>query len=134
MTETTAQTAWTILLRRPDVPLAAKAWPGSARSPLTTGYRTTRPREQPAGVFLPDHQTGELPAPAAPAGDSTTGSPTGWTAAAELDTLTARERRYLALQAIGLNYSEIAVRESASQRTVERQLMRAKRKLRQHHA
>ena len=44
--------------------------------------------------------------------------------------LTGREREFLALQALGLSYSEIAQATGASIRTVERQLLRARRKLR----
>jgi RNA polymerase sigma factor (sigma-70 family) len=47
-----------------------------------------------------------------------------------LQGLTARERRFVGLQAAGLHYDEIASLEGVSLRTVERQLMRGKRKLR----
>ncbi len=49
---------------------------------------------------------------------------------AELAALPARQRRLLALQAFGLSYAEIAGREGCTPRTVERQLLRAKRALR----
>jgi RNA polymerase sigma factor (sigma-70 family) len=48
-----------------------------------------------------------------------------------LQGLTARERRFVGLQAAGLHYDEIASIEGVSLRTVERQLMRGKRKLRE---
>ena len=48
----------------------------------------------------------------------------------ELAALPARQRRLLALQAFGLSYAEIAQREGCTPRTVERQLLRARRALR----
>ena len=44
--------------------------------------------------------------------------------------LSERERHYLALQALGFTYEEISLQVGASRRTVERQLLRAQRKLR----
>jgi RNA polymerase sigma factor (sigma-70 family) len=43
--------------------------------------------------------------------------------------LTDREREFLALQALGLSYSEIAQATGSSLRTVERQILRARHKL-----
>jgi len=47
----------------------------------------------------------------------------------ELAHLTPREQRFLALHAVGLSYREVARVEQASLRTVERQILRARRKL-----
>jgi len=44
--------------------------------------------------------------------------------------LTDRERQFLALQALGLTYTEIAQATGSSPRTAERQILRARRKLR----
>src|SRR5450755_4795335 len=44
--------------------------------------------------------------------------------------LTPRERAYLALNALGFTYKAIAARSGDSERTVERQILRARRKLR----
>lgn len=44
--------------------------------------------------------------------------------------LTDREREFLALQALGFTYTEIAQATGASPRTAERQILRARRKLR----
>ena len=52
--EDACQTAWTILLRRPDVPLDRQGLAWLRKVALTTGYRTARQRDQPAGAFLPD--------------------------------------------------------------------------------
>jgi RNA polymerase sigma factor (sigma-70 family) len=129
--EDACQTAWTILLRRPDIPLERQGLAWLRKVALTTGYRSARQREQPAGGFLPEQDPGELPEPVAPTTGLAERVADRLDRRAQLQALTARERRYLALQAIGLSYSEIAGDEQASQRTVERQLMRAKRKLRQ---
>ena len=43
--------------------------------------------------------------------------------------LTDRERQFLALQVLGLTYTEIAQATGASPRTAERQILRARRKL-----
>jgi len=47
--------------------------------------------------------------------------------------LTDREREFLALQALGLSYTEIAQATGASPRTAERQILRARRKLQPRH-
>lgn len=48
----------------------------------------------------------------------------------EIRALPRRQQRLVWLQGLGLSYSEMAGHEGASQRTVERQLLRAKRALR----
>jgi len=48
----------------------------------------------------------------------------------DLDAVTARQRRLLWLHAMGWSYAEIAHHEGCSLRTVERQLLRAKRAVR----
>jgi RNA polymerase sigma factor (sigma-70 family) len=130
--EDACQTAWTVLLRRPDVPLDRQGLAWLRKVALTTGYRAARQREQPAGGFLPNQDPGELPEPAAPARDIAEQISERLDRRTQLQALTGRERHFLALQAIGLSYSEIAAHEQTSQRTVERQLTRARRKLRQH--
>ena len=47
-----------------------------------------------------------------------------------LEVLTARERQFLALQAAGLSYREVAERLHVTVRTVERQILRGRHKLR----
>ena len=47
-----------------------------------------------------------------------------------LAVLTDREREFLALQVLGLTYTEIAQATATSPRTAERQILRARRKLR----
>ena len=130
--EDACQTAWTILLRRPDVPLDRQGLAWLRKVALTTGYRQARQREQPAGGFLGERQPGELPEPATPGAELGERIADRLDRRAELQALSGRERRYLALQAIGLSYRVIAAYENATERTVERQLLRARRKLRRH--
>jgi RNA polymerase sigma factor (sigma-70 family) len=49
----------------------------------------------------------------------------------ELRVLTPRQRQLLCLRGIGYGYAEIAARTGDSERTVQRQLMRGRRRLRQ---
>jgi RNA polymerase sigma factor (sigma-70 family) len=44
----------------------------------------------------------------------------------QLRTLTDRQRQFLALQAAGLTYAEIAERTATTRRTVERQILRGR--------
>jgi RNA polymerase sigma factor (sigma-70 family) len=130
--EDACHTAWTVLLRRPDIPLDGRGVAWLRKVALTTGRRTAiRPREQPAGGFLPDPEhPGELPEPPAPGGELADRAIERLHHRAELAALPARQRRLLALHAIGLSYAEIAAREGCTPRTVERQLLRARRALR----
>lgn len=50
---------------------------------------------------------------------------------AELSRLPERQQRVVWMQALGLNYAEIAVREECTVRTVERQLLRARQRIRE---
>lgn len=50
---------------------------------------------------------------------------------AGLGRLPERQQRAVWLQALGLNYAEIAAREACTVRTVERQLLRARQRIRQ---
>ena len=47
--------------------------------------------------------------------------------------LSSRQARIVALQAVGLDYEEISTQENISVRTVERQILRARSKLREAH-
>jgi RNA polymerase sigma factor (sigma-70 family) len=50
---------------------------------------------------------------------------------AELDDLPERQQRLLWLHAAGLSYAEMAAHEGCTRRTVERQLLRARRRVRE---
>jgi RNA polymerase sigma factor (sigma-70 family) len=133
--EDACQTAWACLCAHEEVDVER---PGAVRWLTVTatreGWKRARhPREHPIGGWLGDGQhERELPEPA---GDSS--DPCELTIAHEehgaraelLSHLTPRERRYLGLQALGLSYQEIAEATQSTMRTVERQILRARRKL-----
>jgi RNA polymerase sigma factor (sigma-70 family) len=133
--EDACQTAWTRLCARTDI----DADGGSVvRWLVVTAMReawklSSRQREVPVGGWSSDPGVGELPEPPGDLADPL--------AAAidhahyqelrdQLATLTVRERQFLALQAAGLSYEEIS-QTGASVRTVERQILRGRRKLRE---
>jgi len=134
--EDACHTAWARLCEHPDVEVEA---PGAVRWLVTTAIRevwrhVSRQREVGVGGWLPETDTEqELPEPAGPAPD-----PLAVVVAREhhrdlrerLRRLTARERQYLAMQGLGFSYAEIAAITGASIRTVERQILRGRRKLR----
>lgn len=133
--EDACQTAWARLCAHEEVDVER---PGALRWLTVTatreGWKRARhPREHPIGGWLADEEhESELPEPA---GDSP--DPCELMIAHEkhgvraelLSQLTPRERRYLGLQAIGLSYEEIAEATQSTMRTVERQILRARRKL-----
>lgn len=136
--EDACQTAWAILLRRGDIPLDGRGLAWLRKVALTTGLRGTTPRDMPAGGFLPGGHDADPRELAEPIGDQ--GDPLELVLASErhqelrakLLTLTERERRYLTLQAAGLSYREIAATETGvSLRTIERQILRGRRKLKE---
>jgi RNA polymerase sigma factor (sigma-70 family) len=134
--EDACQTAWVTLLRRDDVALDNRGFAWLCRVARTAGLRRASCRDVPVGAFLPaagDQEPGAIAEPAAETGD-----PLVLALAHEhseqlrhrLLALTDRERRYLALHAAGLRYREIAQAEGGvSLRTVERQILRGRRKL-----
>jgi DNA-directed RNA polymerase specialized sigma24 family protein len=66
LAEDACQTAWVALLRREDVPLDARGLAWMRIVARTTGYRTARGREIPAGSFQATaghSETEELPEP-----------------------------------------------------------------------
>jgi len=134
--EDACQTAWVRLCEHPDVTLGARA---AVKWLVTTAVReawrhTSRRRELTVGGWLPDAEgpgelsepSGEVPDPLLVALEREHTDELR----RELDALTVRERQFLALQAAGLSYVEIAVRLGVSTRTAERQILRGRRKLR----
>jgi RNA polymerase sigma factor (sigma-70 family) len=130
--EDACQTAWLRLCARDDVALDARA---AVKWLVITATReswrhTSRRRDLAVGGWLPEGDGDEL---AEPAGDA----PDPMVIAAERDdvrrrlaALTVRERQFLTLQALGLSYEEISARLGVTVRTVERQILRGRRKLR----
>jgi len=134
--EDACQTAWMRLLARSEVDVEG---PGAVRWVVITAtreaWRRSAQRETPTGSWSAggdELRDGELPEPA-----GYTADPVEIAIEHEhtrelqdrLNTLTGRERRFLALQALGLSYQEIAVQTGASLRTVERQILRGRHKL-----
>jgi DNA-directed RNA polymerase specialized sigma24 family protein len=82
-----------------------------------------------SGCELPLSTDGELAEPAGHAPDPLNVVVDRDEVRRRLARLTDREREFLALQALGLSYSEIAQATGSSLRTVERQILRARHKL-----
>jgi len=125
------QTAWTSLCEHKDVSLddrAAVSW--LVITAVRLAWRHGR-REVTVGGWLPDvEDPRELPEPPGQAPDPLALISDRDEAARALDALTVREQQFLALQAAGLSYTEIAARLGVSARTVERQILRGRHKLR----
>ena len=137
--EDACQTAWTSLCAHDDVAVdgrSALSWlvTTATREAWKRATRVTR-REQAAGSFLPsidDTGASELPEPA---GESA--EPCELAIAREehdhrltqLRGLTDRQRLYLYLQALGYSYTESAQLTAATTRTVERQIRKARTRL-----
>jgi len=136
--EDACQTAWTILCAYPEVALHEQ---GTLSWLVTTATREAWKRsrlmtrkESPVGGFLPtpDGVALELPEPAGESPDPCEVAIAHSEHAQrveQLRTLTDRERLYLYLQGLGYSYTEMAQSTSASRRTVERQVLRARAKL-----
>lgn len=82
------------------------------------------------GCWLPDGDERELPEPVGDAPDPSVIAGERDVVRRRLAALTARERQFLALQALGLSYDAISAELDVTVRTVERQILRGRRKLR----
>lgn len=125
-------TAWLGLCAHEDVALDERS---AVRWLIVTALReswrrTTDLREVPVGGWLPGGEERELREPAGHAPDPSEVAVGRDELRRRLAALTAREREFLALQAVGLTYQEISARLHVTLRTVERQLLRGRRKLR----
>jgi len=132
--EDACQTAWARLCLRDDVdiePSSTLRWLVIVAAREAWRY-TGRRRELAVGGWLPDvDATGELPEPPGPALDPLILACERDDLRRRLIVLTPRERQFLSLQVAGLSYAEIATRLGVTIRTVERQIVRGRRKLRQ---
>lgn len=134
LVEDACQTAWERLCMHPEVDPAQA---GAVRWLVVTATREAWRRarnahEELVGNWLGDAGEQELPEPAGLSSDPcelVLGRERHADRVALLAKLTSRERRYLALHGIGLSYVEIAATEGSTVRTVERQILRARRRL-----
>jgi DNA-directed RNA polymerase specialized sigma24 family protein len=133
--EDACQTAWTILCAHPDVAVHEHTTLGwlitTATREAWKQSRHLAERETPAGAFQPpgDNADHELAEPVGSAPDPCAVVVARDEASQRLAILTDRERVYLALQGHGYDYTEMAHMTSATLRTVERQVLRARSKL-----
>lgn len=130
--EDACHTAWLRLCARDDVALDTRCvvkWlilTATRESWRCTGGR----RELTVGGWLPGGDERELPEPVGDAPDPSVLASERDFVRRRLAALTARERHFLALQALGLSYDEISAELGVTVRTVQRQILRGRRKLR----
>lgn len=132
--EDACQTAWERLCSHEDVnlpPVVAVRWLVVTASRVA--WRHGRRRETSVRLWAPDAESGHgEPAGGAPDPlDVVIEHERSCKLAGRLGVLTDRERRFLVMRAMGLSYREIGERTGATVRTVERQLVRGRRKLRE---
>jgi RNA polymerase sigma factor (sigma-70 family) len=131
------QTAWMRLWIHTEVDLQAggvvawltmvatrEAWKRAELREIPAGSWATQGEDLPAGELA--EPVGDTPDPFEVAIDHEHRDELR----ARLLALTQREREYLALQALGLSYKEIAARSGDSERTVQRQILRGAKKFR----
>jgi RNA polymerase sigma factor (sigma-70 family) len=130
--EDACQTAWERLLSHNEVDLQGR---GVVNWLVITAAREAwkragQNRELPFEALRGEDGDAELIEPAGDAPDPLAVLLERDDTRRRLARLTARERQFLALQVLGLTYGEISQATGASWRTVERQVLRARRKLR----
>jgi RNA polymerase sigma factor (sigma-70 family) len=130
--EDACQTAWERLLSHNEVDLQGR---GVVNWLVITAARVAwkragQHRELPFEALRGEGGDAELIEPAGDAPDPLAVVLERDDTRRRLARLTARERQFLALQVLGLTYGEISQATGASWRTVERQVLRARRKLR----
>ena len=124
--EDACQTAWERLCTHPDVePVAPSAVKWLVVTAMREAWRRAGGREIPTDPTGLGEPVSDAPSPLeqAIAREDTD------ELRDQLRRLTDRQRQFLALQAAGLTYAEIAERTGATLRTVERQILRGRHKL-----
>lgn len=122
------QIAWGRLVRHHRRVCADTAVAWLVTTALREALRLLRRASRDVSLEQVIEQSGELPTVAAPAPDEMVQR------RARLDAVTAlpeRQQRLVWLQALGWSYPEMAGRTGTTTRTVDRQLVRARRKLRE---
>jgi RNA polymerase sigma factor (sigma-70 family) len=130
--EDACHTAWLRLCAHDDValdPRSAVRWLVITAT-RESWRRTSGRRELAMGGWLPDGDERELPEPVGAAPDPSVIAGERDLVRRRLAALSDRERQFLALQALGLSYEEISTDLRVTVRTVERQILRGRRKLR----
>ena len=134
LAEDGCQAAWTALLSAEPVPLDGRAFVWLRVTAVRAARRASRAAECPVGRMTGGGE-GEGPRTelAGPDRDplqrviAQEALDAAW---AQLRALTPRERRMLGLVGFGLSYAQIAALTGDSIRTIERQVLRGRRKLR----
>jgi len=125
------QTAWERLLGHEEVDLQGRGviqW--LVITAVREAWKRSRKRELPFETRRGEDGEAESFDPAGDAPDPLAVVLQRDDARRRLARLTDREREFLALQVLGFSYTEIAQATGASPRTAERQVLRARRKLR----
>ncbi len=125
------QTAWERLLGHEEVDVQSRGVIGWLVITATreAWKRSRHERELPFVTLSGDDSGAERFEPAGDAPDPLAVVLQRDDSRRRLAALTDREREFLALQVLGLTYTEIARATGASSRTAERQILRARRKL-----
>jgi RNA polymerase sigma factor (sigma-70 family) len=124
--EDACQTAWERLCTHPGVELVA---PSAVKwlviTAMREAWRRASSREIPTDLTDLGEPISDAPSPL----DQTIAREDTDELRDQLRGLTDRQRQFLALQAAGLTYAEIAERTATTLRTVERQILRGRHKL-----
>jgi RNA polymerase sigma factor (sigma-70 family) len=124
--EDACQTAWERLCTHPDVePVAPTAVKWLVVTAMREAWRRAAAREIPSDLTELGEPISDAPSPL----DQTIAREDTDELRDQLRRLTDRQRQFLALQAAGLTYAEIAERTATTLRTVERQILRGRHKL-----
>ena len=124
--EDACQTAWERLCTHPGVePVAPSAVKWLVVTAMREAWRRAAAREIPTDLTDLGEPISDAPSPL----DQTIAREDTDELRDQLRRLTDRERQFLALQAAGLTYAEIAERTATTLRTVERQILRGRHKL-----
>ena len=124
--EDACQTAWERLCTHPDVePVAPSAVKWLVITAMREAWRRAAAREIPIDLTDLGEPNSDAPSPL----DQTIAREDTDELRDQLRRLTDRQRQFLALQAAGLTYAEIAERTGTTLRTVERQILRGRHKL-----